>query len=197
MVGLAIVAILGGLAVPSVNTLVRDYNLRSAADDLVFAANFARGQAASNRRAYGLILPPAGTPAGLTFSVRAGTTAACASVAGGTEVLASNYAAGNPLGKDVVVVTARAPAETSNQAAFVCFRPDGRVVRGDNLRAFSAPAGGTLFSGDVILELQRWGGTGVIGTPLQVQISYNGTARITYGRPLGELQGSGNGGGSE
>lgn len=193
MVGLAIVAILIGLATPTVASLLRDYNLRSATDDLVFAANFARTQAASNRRAYGLILPPAGNPAGLVYSVRAGSTAACSSVLAGTVVLSGDYAPNNALGNEPVVVSSRAPAETANPAAFVCFRPDGRVVRGDTLEPFSAPGGTTLLAGDVLLELRRWGQGGPIGNALQVQVSYNGTSRITWGKPLDQLQGSGGG----
>lgn len=193
MVGLAIIAILISLAVPSVSSLLRDYNLRTATDDLVFAANFARTQAAANRRAYGLILPPAGNPAGLTYSVLAGTTAACSTVPGGTVVLSGDYAPNNALANEPVVVTRRAPAETANAAAFVCFRPDGRVVRGDTLAPFSAPGGSTLLAGDVLLELRRWGQGGPIGNALQVQISYNGTSRITWGKPLDQLQGSGGG----
>ena len=51
MVGLMILVLLTGIALPSMSTLWRRYNLRTAAEELVYAAELCRGRARANRRA--------------------------------------------------------------------------------------------------------------------------------------------------
>ena len=63
------------------------------------------------------------------------------------------------------------------------------MLRGDTGAPFNPPGGSTLAAGDIVIELQRRDKGAQIGNRLQVQIGYNGTARITFGRPIGALQG--------
>lgn len=194
-IGLAILATLSSLAIPGIKTLVRAYNLRTAADDLVHAANLARGQAIANRRAYGLLLDDPKVGGGLKFRVVQGTGTACSTIAGGTVVYQGDYGLGNALGEARIGMTALAPSELTNPVAFPCFKPDGRVLRADLSTSFSPPNGTTLAAGDVVIEVQRIGDQNqTLGTPLQVTIGYNGTARVGFGKPTNALQGTGQGG---
>lgn len=191
MVGLAVLAVLAGLAVPGIASVIRQYNVRTAADDLVFGVNLARSQAASNRRAYGLALGNQNGTVGLKFSVIRGSGTACSTIAGGKVVYSADYSADNPVGSATVVVTAYAPAEIASATSVLCFKPDGRLLRADTALPFSAPIGSLLGAGDVIVELRRANAGAVAGTALQVSVGYNGTARVTFGKPLAALQGGG------
>ncbi len=195
MVGLAILAILTGLSIPGIASLVRQYDLRSAADDVVYGAELARSLAASNRRAYGLLITPLTNASPLKFSVVQGTGTSCSTLAGGTTVYSADYSPGNLTNEPPIRVRAFAPSELNAAGANICFKNDGRVLRADLGIPFSPPLSTQLSAGDVFLELVRITETGAeIGTPLQVQIGYNGTARILSGRMLNNFQGSGDGG---
>ncbi len=90
-----------------------------------------------------------------------------------------------------MVVTAYAPAELAASTSVLCFKPDGRLLRADTALPFSPPIGSLLGAGDVIVELRRSNSGEVAGTALQVSVGYNGTARVTFGKPLAALQGGG------
>ena len=195
MIGLMILSVLGGLALPGVSSLTRAYYLRTAADDVVYAASLARNQAAANRRAYGLFFEGLdGAGAGLKVRVHQGTDTSCASTApggGALQMYAADWTIGNALNNPPIAIVAYAPAEMTNSAVWVCFKPDGRVLRADLSLPFSPPAGSLFGAGDIVLELQRVESNGVVvGNRLQVQIGYNGTARITFGRDTSKLQGA-------
>lgn len=194
MVGLAILAILGTLAVPGIGSLTRNQHLRSAADELVFAVDLARSHAMANRLAYGLVFDQPKAQGGLAFRVLQGSDATCGSVLAGTLVRAVDFGAGNALKEPVIGIVDMAPKEVKTAGVFACFKPDGRMIRGDNGHTFSPPTGTKLGAGEVVVQIQRLEGTAWLGTPLQVQIGYNGSARVVYGRPLDSLQGSGAGG---
>ena len=192
MIGLSIVVVIAGLASPGMSSLLRSHNLRSAADDVVSAVNLARGQAATNRRAYFLVfagIAPGGC--GLAFRVVQGldTTCTAASLTGGLTVMATrDYAEGNALGNPRIDITAFAPAQLATVGS-ACFKPDGRMLRGDTGAYFNPPASTSLGAGDVVLQLERAEGNGNhMGTALQVRIGYNGTARMTFGLPVDQLQ---------
>ncbi|MSQ83201.1 MAG: hypothetical protein EXR77_09870 [Myxococcales bacterium] len=195
MIGLVIIMILGAATVPGSGAILRTYHTRSAADELVYAVDFARSQAMANRRAYGIqfVEPKAGGR--FAFSIIQGTAAGCDSILGGLVVRVVDMGVGNLTNSPAIQITKAAPSDITNAAAFPCFKPDGRVIRADNGRPFSAPTGTTLGNGDIVLELQRIESSAPIGTALQVQIGYNGSARVVYGRPTVLLQGSGKGGG--
>lgn len=195
MIGLTILMILGAATVPGAGAIWRSYHLRSAADELVYAVDFARGQAMANRRAYGIQFTEPKAGGRFAFSVVQGTSAACASITGGVVVRVVDMGLNNLTNSPAIQITRLAPSDITLGTAFPCFKPDGRVIRADNGRPFSAPTGSVLGNGDLVLELQRQEGTSLIGTPIQVQIGYNGSARVVYGRPTALLQGSGKGGG--
>ena len=195
MIGLAILAILSALAVPGIGSLTRAYNVRNAADSIVQTVDLARSLAMANRLAYGLVFDEAKPSGRLIYRLIQGTGAGCASVPGGTVIHAVDQGAGNAKNLPAVMITRSAPMEVASPAAFLCFKADGRVLRGDNGRTFSAPGGSLLAAGDVVLELRRTEDGGPIGSALQVQIGYNGSARVVIGRPTELLQGSGKGGG--
>ncbi|MBM4342214.1 MAG: hypothetical protein FJ100_02420 [Deltaproteobacteria bacterium] len=195
MIGLVILMILGAATVPGGSALWQAYHVRSAADELVYAVDFARGQAMANRRAYGIQFTDPKAGGRYVFSVVQGTGAACASLSGGVVVRDVDMGPNNLTNSPAILITRIAPSDVTNAAAFPCFKPDGRVIRADNGRPFSAPTGSVLGNGDIVVELQRIDGTSLMGTPLQVQIGYNGSARVVYGRPTALLQGSGKGGG--
>ncbi len=197
MMGLMILMVLGGMAIPGIGSLTRNYNLRAAADELVYAVDLARSQAMANRTAYGIVFDSASAGGQYLFRVYKGTDATCASVAVGSLVRTVDYSATNADNNPAIQFTRTAPSEVGTPAAFLCFKPDGRLIRGDNGRTFSAPTGSLLSAGDVVLELARAEGGGAIGTPLQVQIGYNCTARVIFGRPTEQLQGDGQGGGAK
>lgn len=194
MIGLAILAILGTLAVPGIGALTRNQHLRSAADELVFAVDLARAHAMANRLAYGLVFDQPQAQGGFAFRVLQGGDATCGSVLGGTLVRAVDFGPGNALKEPVIGIVDLAPKEIKNGGVFACFKPDGRMIRGDNGRAFSPPTGTKLGAGELVVQIQRLENNVWLGTPLQVQIGYNGSARVTYGRPISALQGSGAGG---
>ena len=194
LVGLAILVVLAGLAIPGVMSLWRTYNVRSAADDVIQAVDFARTQAQSNRRAYVITLGGTANSAALAFDVWQGTGTACSSWVGGQKVRAINYNPNNAKNLGSVQISRFAPLDLANVAAHICIKPDGRVLRADLSLPYSPPGGSTLGAGDIVLELARVDDGLVLGTPVQVQIGYNGTARIVVGRPVDELFGSGAGG---
>ena len=194
MVGLAVISILAGMMIPGVANIYRSYNLRSAADDLVSAVDFARAQAVANRRAYVITLGGVGNEPGLHFDVYQSPTTSCTGFAAGTKLRSVSYVPGNHANLPPVVVTQFAPLDLANTDAHVCIKPDGRVLRADISVPFSPPSGTTLGAGDVVIEIQRLENASLLGSPLQVQIGYNGTARITSGRPIIDLWGSGSGG---
>lgn len=195
MAGLMILMVLAGMAVPGIGSLLRNYNLRSAADELVYAVDLARSQAMANRTAYGIVFDNATAGGQYIFRVYKGGDATCASVPLGNLVRTVDYGATNVDNNPAILFTRTAPSELGTPASFLCFKPDGRLIRGDNGRTFSAPTGSLLSAGDVVLELARADDGGAIGTPLQVQIGYNSTARVIFGRPTEQLQGNGQGGG--
>lgn len=194
MVGMSIIAILAGLMIPGSMSLWRSYNLRAAADDIVSAVDFACTQAVANRRAYVITLGGVGNEAGLSFDVYQSPTTSCAGYAGGVKVRSVSYLPNNAGGLPPVTVIRFAPLDLANANAHVCLKPDGRVLRADISVPFSQPTGSLLGAGDAVLELSRIEDATLVGSPLQVQIGYNGTARITSGRPIEDLYGDGNGG---
>lgn len=192
LIGLALLTVLTGLAIPGISSLLRAYNLRSAADDFLYGVNLARSQAVSNHKAYGIVLGGVSANSPLKFTVVQGTGTQCSTIAGGMVVYSADYSIGNLKNEPPVKIRAFAPGDLATAGADLCFKTDGRVLRADTGVPFSPPAGSTFEAGDVFLELVRLSDDGSeIGTPLQVQVGYNGTARITFGRPLGQLQGGG------
>lgn len=193
MIGLTIIAVLAAIALPGISSLVRRQNLRNAADDVVFAAEKARSRARASRKAHGLwVGKGAGTPEGLSLVIYRGTTARCADVLTGQKVLEIDHGPKNALGNPWVQIVGKAPAEAGTPGLFLCFTPDGRVVRSDTSMPFSPPKAGGIAAGNVYFALQRVdSGYDTIGDVLQVQVTYNGTARITTGLPLSQLQGGG------
>lgn len=192
LIGLSILMVLAALSTPGLSSLIRNHHLRSAADDVVFAVDMARGQAAANRRAYFVVfdgLTPGGS--GLIFRVVQGldTTCTAASLAGGMTVYATrDYSDGNALQNPRIDVTAFAPAQLATVGG-ACFKPDGRMLRADTGAYFSPPSSTSLGAGDIVLQLERTEGSGNhLGTALQVRIGYNGTARLTFGLPVDQLQ---------
>ncbi len=194
LVGLAILVVLAGLAVPGVMSLWRGYNVRSAADDIIQAVDFARTQAQANHRAYVITLGGTTVNAPLVFDVWQGTSTACASWVGGQKVRSITYAPNNSKNLSPVQISRFAPLDLSAATAHLCIKPDSRVLRADLSLPYSPPLGSTLGAGDVVIELARVEDTVVLGNPVQVQIGYNGTARIVVNRPIEELFGSGAGG---
>ena len=189
MIGLIVLTILTGIATPGISALVRRQNLRNAAEDVIYAANTARSRARTNRRAYGVSIGKTGMGGEpLTITVRRGSGTDCGSLTDGTVEYLKEYTPSNNDGLAPVVVTARAPSELRSGKMFLCFKPDGRVVRGDTEQPFR-PAVAGWFAGDVYFELQRVDGSTRIGPKLQVKVGYNGSTRITYGLNLGALQG--------
>lgn len=194
MVGLAILVVLAGLAIPGVMSLWRSYNLRSAADDVIQAVDFARTQAQANRRAYVVTLAGIGNGTQLDFEVWQGTGTACSTWVGGQKVRSISYKTGNAKNLPEVQIVRFAPLDLANPLAHLCIKPDGRVLRADLSLPYSPPTGSTIGAGDVVLELARIENGTQMGTPIQVQVGYNGTARIVVNRPIEELFGSGSGG---
>ena len=194
LVGLAILSVLAGLAIPGVMSLWRSYNVRSAADDVIQAVDYARTQAQANRRAYVITLGGIANTVALAFDVWQGTGTGCSSWIGGQKVRSINYNPNNPKNVGSVQISQFAPVDLATATAHICIKPDGRVLRADLSLPFSPPGGSTLGAGDVVIELARVEGGLVLGNPIQVQIGYNGTARIVVNRPIDQLAGSGAGG---
>ncbi len=191
MVGLMILTVITSIAIPALSSLTRRQNLRQAGEDLVFAAEQARSRARSQRRAYGLIV---GTGGGdkdpLKVQVWRGSGTACSSILAGNQVLEFDHGVGNTLNNPYVKVVAKAPQEIKSPGIYVCFKPDGRVLRSDTGTPFSAPSGLGLAAGDVFFEIRRVDETETeFGDRLQVQITYSGNARLTHGYPLSQLLG--------
>lgn len=189
MMGLVVLMVVTLIALPMTASFYRDANLRSAAEDIIYAGNLARSRARSNRRAYGVSVTLGDD--GLKVDVIRGTSGACSSLAdaGATNVYSSDYRKNNPKGNPVIAVVASAPADLTDPTAFPCFKPDGRVLRADSATPFSAPSGTSFQAGDVFYELMRVTSDGTkIGNRLQVQFSYSGNARLTFGYKLAALQ---------
>lgn len=189
MIGLLILTILTAVATPGIAALVRRQNLRDAAEDVLYAAGLARSRARSNRRAYGLQIGKVGSQGEyLTITIRRGTGSKCSTLVGGTVEYTREYTKNNAAGLPEISIVTRAPSELTSNSVFACFKPDGRMVRADNGLAFSPPEKG-WFAGDVFYELRRINQTTPVGTAVQVQLGYNGTARLTYGLDLSKLKG--------
>ncbi len=176
MIGLGILAILTGLAIPGVSSMWRAYAVRSAADDIILAVDFARTEAMATRRSYVLTLggQTVGNP--LKFDVWQCPTSDCSLWATGLKVRSIDFSPTNPQNVAPVMVSNYAPLDLAGPVTHVCIRPDGRVWRTDIPVSFSPPSGTTLGAGDVVLEIQRKNDAGV-GNKVQVQIGYNGTPR--------------------
>jgi Tfp pilus assembly protein FimT len=191
MMGLLILVILITLSTPGLASLVGRYYTRSAAEDLMYASDLARSRARANRRAYAVQVGGLGVD-GELFKVvvrrGAGTSCESANATNGEVVFTADYSKGNTAGNPSVAVLRRAPAELLAANHFLCFKPDGRVVRSDTGLAYRGPAAGYL-AGDVYYELSRVAGTTPVGDKLQVQIGYNGSIRLTYGHDLDKLVG--------
>ncbi len=193
MIGLVVLMVVMGVALPNAATLIGRFFTRSGAEDLLYAADLARSRARAQRLAYSLSVGGLGVDGELmNITVRRGTSSACSSAIGGGSTVAytSDWGKNNPRGNPDIAVLRRAPKELGNSGMTVCFKPDGRVVRGDTEMPFSPPAPGFL-AGDCYFELTRVHGTTPVGDILQVQIGYNGSSALTHGHNLGALQGSG------
>lgn len=191
MMGLVILAILIALSTPGLASLIGRFYTRSAAEDLVYAADLARSRARANRRAYGLQVGGLGVDGELLkITVRRGTDTTCAnaSAAKGEVVFTADYSKDNAAGNPHVAILARAPKELASSTLYLCYKPDGRVVRSDTELPFTGP-NAQFLAGDVYYELSRVAGTTPVGDRLQVQIGYNGSVRIGFGRDLSKLQG--------
>ncbi len=189
MIGLMILTILTAVATPGIAALVRRQNLRDAAEDVLYAAGLARSRARANRRAYGLQVGKVGSKGEyLTITLRRGTGTKCDTLGGGSVEYTREYTATNAAGRPEIAIVTRAPSELSSNTVFACFKPDGRMVRSDTGLPFRPPEKG-WFAGDVYYELRRVNGSVAVGTAVQVQLGYNGTARLTYGVDLSKLQG--------
>ncbi|MCO4760996.1 MAG: prepilin-type N-terminal cleavage/methylation domain-containing protein [Myxococcales bacterium] len=189
MIGLLILSLLTAVATPGIGALLQRQNLRNAAEDIMYAAGIARSRARASRRAYGLQVGKLGSDGeALTITVRRGTGSKCDTIGAGTIEYSRSYAANNTIGLSHVAIVKRAPSELGSNGTFPCFKPDGRMIRSDTGLPFRAPANG-WFAGDVFYELRRKDGSLAVGTPLQVQFGYNGTARLTHGVDLSKLQG--------
>ena len=185
MVGLMVLAILTGMALPTTSVLWRRYNLRIAAEKLVSACDIARSRARSERRAYGLQIGTAGAGGELHIQVIRGTSTKCASLAGGVVVEEFDHSSDNIAGDPPIAITAAAPAAVDAATAFPCFKPDGRVLQADTAQPYPAPTGLSLQAGEVFVELARVDRNNNPLLPgLQVQLSYNGSARIVHGYNL-------------
>jgi len=191
MVGLMILTIVTSIALPALSSLTRRQNLRSAADDLVHAAEMARSNSRSQRRAYGLIVGAGGGAEDpLRVQVWRAKGTACSSILQGQKVHGFDHGINNPLGNPFVKIVAKAPSEVGAPGIFICFKPDGRVLRSDTGTPFSAPPGLGMTAGDVFFEMRRVDANEAeFGDRIQVQITYSGNAKVTFGYPLGQLQG--------
>jgi prepilin-type N-terminal cleavage/methylation domain-containing protein len=193
MMGLVILSILMAVASPGLGALVGRFYTRSAADDLMYAADLARSRARANRRAYALQVGALGVDGELlVITVRRGAGTTCESAGPGAGkgevVFTADYGKDNATNNPDVAILRRAPAELASPDVFLCFKPDGRVVRSDTELPFTGPTVDYL-AGDVFYELTRVAGTTPVGDRLQVQIGYNGSIRLVYGRDLAKLQG--------
>ena len=128
----------------------------------------------------------------MKIEVRRGQGTACSSAdsTNGEVLYTADYSKDNPTGNPLVAIMRRAPNDLLKAGAMICFKPDGRVVRADNELPFSPPTAGYL-AGDVYFELSRVQGTTAVGDLWQVQISYNGSSRLTFGHDLAKLKGGG------
>ena len=192
-VGLTILAVLAGLALPSIKGLIREHHLRNGADDLVYGAELARSQARASRKAHGLVVG-GGAPGveALTIQVIRGAGSSCGSIAGGQVIYSADYSSTNALKAADIDIVAKAPGDLSQSGTYPCFKPDGRVLRANDRQVFSPPGTGVISAGSVYYELSRKSAGGQpAGNRLQVQITYNGSTTVTFGHPLSALQGGG------
>ncbi len=190
MMGLVVLMVVMMIAMPLTSSLLRELNLRSAAEDLVYAAELARSRARSNRRAYGLFVGTGGlVDDKLIGTVLQGTSTACSSVPAGKQVHDFDYSKNNKFGRPEVLIAKKAPGDFQNANVFICFKPDGRVLNGLSAMPLSPPSGSTFAAGEAFFELVRVSDQGAkIGNRLQVQITYSGNARITHGYNLNDLK---------
>ncbi len=193
MIGLVILSILMGVALPGLGTLIGRFYGRSAAEDLLYAADLARSRARAQRVAYTVSAGSNGIDGELLkIVVRKGQGTACSSAdpANGEILYTADYSKNNPTNNPEIAIMRRAPNDLLKSGAMLCFKPDGRVVRADNELPFSPPTADFL-AGDAYFELSRVQGTTAIGDLWQVQISYNGSSRLTFGHDLAKLKGGG------
>ena len=193
MIGLVILSILMGIALPGLGALIGRFYGRSAAEDLLYAADLARSRARAQRVAYTVSAGNNGIDGELlNIVVRRGQGTACSSAdaTNGEVLYTAAYTKNNATNNPEIAIMRRAPNELLKAGALLCFKPDGRVVRADTEQPFSPPASGYL-AGDAWFELSRVQGTTAIGDLWQVKIGYNGSSRLTFGHDLAKLKGGG------
>lgn len=192
MMGIVVLIVITGVAMPMTSSLLRQQHLRNAAEELVFAAETARSKARSNRIAYGVFVGNGGLVNDeFKGDVVRGLDTSCSTVdlVNGTKVHSFDFSKNNVIGEPEVKVNQKAPGDFAQPSTFICFKPDGRVLNGATGLPFSAPAGTKFSAGDVFFELVRISDTGSkIGNKLQVQITYSGNAKITFGYDLDKLK---------
>jgi Tfp pilus assembly protein FimT len=192
MMGLTVLMVVMMVALPLTSSFLRQQNLRNGAEELLYAAELARSRARSNRKAYGLFIGKGGlTQDELSGEVMRGDGPSCSTVVVGTSPIVHtfDFSKDNKAGEPEVMIAQKAPRDFAQGSTFVCFKPDGRVLNGATSMPFSPPAGTTYSAGDAFFELVRVSTEGTqIGNRLQVQITYSGNARITFGYDLDALK---------
>ncbi len=180
MAAIAIMALLVGLAVPSIQSGFGKQHLRAATLEVMDVFSFARVQAMSRNRAYVVTITGQGTP-NVKLVVDESANTKCSGVSDGLKgVKTLNLASGSY--SDMRVV-ASSPTGLGNGSFGLCYLPDGRVVQSDTLLPVASvdsawAAGEAWFALQAVKE-------GTANTPMgiihRVVVPYNGVPEMRPG----------------
>jgi len=181
MMTIVILGILSALAIPAVQTALRDQAVNSATQQVMHLVDFARIQAMSRNRAYRLVVNK-GDGANGSISVDESENTRCSGFGakGVNGIRKFNF---NQKDLVTVKVIGSQPAGFGDMYQ-LCFTPNGRVVRSDTgnpVPSTNAEYG----AGEAIILLRRVGANSgeLLGVPHQVVVPYNGIPRFVAGMP--------------
>jgi len=181
MTALTVLAVLVMIALPSIQTGMRNVIMQNATQEVMHMVDFARVQAQSRNRAYGIVVSVA---AG-TITLNESTNTRCSGLAGGLAdvrqmTLGANAGAGE---RDFPEVNIVAIAPNSFQGSpSLCIKPDGRVL----LTSTGKPVPSTnsnYGAGEarISIQLGELGSSKRMGVVHSIVIPYNGIPTFAAG----------------
>ena len=182
MTAMIVTIILATLALPMIAAFFIDDQLKTGTENTLGIVQFAQVQAAMRGRAYGLFAVPSNSSHQGTLTLMEGTSNSCSSTTDENATLISSIDFKKTFPE--VYLSAVTPTSANLISDGICFKPNGRVVRGDN----GAPVPSSnpeLGAGTVSITLQHvvtlGSGNKVISHPThQIKIEQNGDVSVDY-----------------
>jgi type II secretory pathway pseudopilin PulG len=177
MVSIVILAVIAGIAIPSIQTGLRHQAIMSATLEAMHLVDVCRIQAISRNRAYELVVDMTFGDNG-RIQINESATTKCSGFSGGIATIRElDFNEGD---YDDIRIVKTIPAQLGTNYN-LCFKPDGRVIRTDNNKPVpSSSAAYGAGNGHVVLQrIDSYGNP--LGVKHHVVIPYNGIPRFESG----------------